>query len=139
MANNFVTISNTGSIGGGLKVLHKAFSWEMYYADATVFVGLAGDTTRSAGTDQDKAFFKFTLMAQLTTPASGYAAMEGAGQCVKIWAKPDTAAHALLIITDPEGTTYNVVWQSAYIKRPMTNYTHGATEWCSMDVLLRER
>lgn len=145
MSTRYCLISNTGSIDNALKVEYKAGSWRKMYPDADVFRGLNGDATRSIGASGAKAIFKFVARAQyLTASLSGYASMEGStaegtGQSVKAWSQPDSVAHSLLKITDPEGTSFDVVCRSGYTQADMQNRTHGAGEWMEVAVELWEQ
>lgn len=135
MSNGFITVSNTGSIGGGLKLVVAANTWRMYMSAPTITDDLAGLRTLSIGAITSKKIWEFTAYIQ-KVGATGYVSLDAAGQSVLEWSTPPTDAKALLKMTDIDGTAYDVLWASAYAPEALQNYTKGNNEWYKLVVRL---
>ena len=140
MANAYVTISNTGSIGGGLKAQVKQGTWHETKPTPESFTGLDGTSTRSVGAGFGKWRFKGTLLVQ-KVGATGYVSLDAAGQSVEEWATTTTAAKTLLKVQginyDTDATTYDMLWISPYDQGSgLTSGLNGKSEWYEVDMEL---
>ena len=135
MANNYVTISNTGNIGGGAKLIVMYGTWKVMQPDYDFFIGLDGSASVGIGSDTNKKRWEFVGRCQLVG-ATGYASLTGAGQSVINWATSQTPAERLLKMTDIYAVTYDVLWVGPYAPMPITGDTAGNGEWYKVPVKL---
>lgn len=133
--NSFVLISNTGSLGGALKLAIVQDSWRVWTEDSEVFTGLDGGTTIGIGARTGKLRWTFTGLVQ-KVGASGYVSLDGSGQTVFQWAASTTAAQRLLKFQDVFGAAYDVVWKTGFKPVPVTGGMHGTAEWHRINVEL---
>ena len=139
---SYITITNDTTPAHALKLGVKHGTWNLSTPDSAFTRDLAGLGTLSLSASAGKATITFTAQVK-ATPGTGEVALGVQGvyttQTVYVWAVPDTAAHAILSITDVDGVTRNMAWTSGWKRPPgLTSDAAGSQEVYEFPVKLEE-